>query len=320
MKKLTLVLDGAAPGEMRGLPGFGEPTMLVQRTPPGFAPDSLCCIGTLLGLPAEKIPAGRAWLEALACGVPVGPDDLVFRCSAVRIENGVLTDCRQPVAERAAGFEHLYVLEEGGGCKALLVVPGARPALESLHTFAPHQNLGQPIARLAPSAPAGLRTLFGRLLERGLYAWGEAAETPLPAYFSLHGARGAAVAATGIVRGLAAAMDMACPALPGCTGDVDTDLDAKGRAAAELLCTHDFVLVHVNGTDEASHRRDPSGKNVFLRRICRQLLPVLAAQPACFTVTADHVTDAATGCHTLQPVAEYRWNTARSAALRRALE
>ena len=40
------------------------------------------------------------------------------------------------------------------------------------------------------------------------------------------------------------------------TGDVDTDLAEKAGMAARLSEAYDFVLLHLNGADEASHRRN----------------------------------------------------------------
>ncbi|MFW6286625.1 MAG: phosphoglycerate mutase, partial [Candidatus Sumerlaeota bacterium] len=44
--------------------------------------------------------------------------------------------------------------------------------------------------------------------------------------------------------------------VPGATGYIDTDYEAKARAGVETLESHDFVYVHVEGIDEVSHAGD----------------------------------------------------------------
>ncbi|MGH7200747.1 MAG: cofactor-independent phosphoglycerate mutase, partial [Planctomycetaceae bacterium] len=51
------------------------------------------------------------------------------------------------------------------------------------------------------------------------------------------------------------------------TGYLDTDYAAKGRAAIEALADADFVVVHVEATDEASHEGDAQAKVAALERI-----------------------------------------------------
>ena len=55
--------------------------------------------------------------------------------------------------------------------------------------------------------------------------------------------------------------------VPGATGYTDTDYAAKGRYAIETLKTVDFVVVHVEASDEASHEGDTVKKVEVLERI-----------------------------------------------------
>ena len=56
--------------------------------------------------------------------------------------------------------------------------------------------------------------------------------------------------------------------MPGATGYLDTDYAAKGRYADRRARTrYDFVVVHVEATDEASHEGDADEKVKALEQI-----------------------------------------------------
>jgi 2,3-bisphosphoglycerate-independent phosphoglycerate mutase len=87
---------------------------------------------------------------------------------------------------------------------------------------------------------------------------------------------------------------------PGATGDVDTDLGAKARAA--LSARSQRVVVHVGGPDEAAHRRDPRAVVAALERMDAELLAPLADAVDRLAVCPDHRTDPSTGVHSAAPV------------------
>jgi 2,3-bisphosphoglycerate-independent phosphoglycerate mutase len=101
-------------------------------------------------------------------------------------------------------------------------------------------------------------------------------------------------------------MGMACPALPTATGDIDTDLAAKVTATLEELATHDFVMLHVGGPDEATHRGNVREKADFVAKLDRELIaPILAgcADGTRIMLTCDHMAFCRTGGHSADPVA-----------------
>ena len=65
------------------------------------------------------------------------------------------------------------------------------------------------------------------------------------------------VAARGAAAGCARLLGAALVVPPGATGDVDSDLHAKARAAVDAIERGARrVVVHVGAPDEAAHRRD----------------------------------------------------------------
>lgn len=83
----------------------------------------------------------------------------------------------------------------------------------------------------------------------------------------------------------------------GATGDVDTDLDAKTEAALRAAERYPFVLLHINGADEAAHRHDSAEKETFLRRVDDRVLSRLLASEHEIVVASDHGADPESGAH-----------------------
>ena len=116
--------------------------------------------------------------------------------------------------------------------------------------------------------------------------------------------RVACVAGDRTVLGIAAALGCDTVASPAMTANLDTDLDAKFRAAADALADHDLVVLHVKGADIASHDRRPDLKVEFLERLDRHLGELLGAHPGPLrvAVAADHATLSEAGHHAADPV------------------
>jgi 2,3-bisphosphoglycerate-independent phosphoglycerate mutase len=85
------------------------------------------------------------------------------------------------------------------------------------------------------------------------------------------------------------------------TASVSTNLDAKVNAALRALESHDFVFVHIKGTDVASHDLDPKVKMLLIEEIDAAIAPLLG-RDLVIGVTGDHSTDSNSGRHTGDPV------------------
>ncbi|MEG1849515.1 MAG: hypothetical protein RR197_03070 [Oscillospiraceae bacterium] len=281
----------------------------LRATPAGVEPESVACILSLLGVAPNALPLhARAWLEALSHGLAVEANDLVLRCSLSSFDS----DDRLIASDGGAipadfvppplpGLEFFSL----GSYKGLLLLRGRARDLAALRTFAPHQHDGAAFEALLVRGGETAELLSAFMVQshrtlghRALIAWGESMPCALPA-FPLAGA--AAVCAAHVVRGLCLARGMTVVTPPGATADTDTDLSAKLHAALLLAQTAPFVLLHLNGADEAAHRRDPRGKAEFLSKIDRELLAPLAQTDLPLLICADHATSSLTGAHTPEP-------------------
>jgi 2,3-bisphosphoglycerate-independent phosphoglycerate mutase len=117
------------------------------------------------------------------------------------------------------------------------------------------------------------------------------------------------------------------------TGDLESNLAAKFRAASEAMKRSDLVVVHFRGADVAAREGQPDLKVVFLEKLDREIGKFLDAnkEPLRIVVASDHATLSESGENVADPlpvliwgegieaddVTEFSENAATSGALQR---
>lgn len=313
----TPVLDALARGGRVGA---------VRTAPDGAHAGSDVALLTLLGYDPLKHPLRRGVLEALGAGVPAGPLDLVLRGNLVTLHDekiadltagrisseeaeALLRDLAAAVADEGVRFVPLHRY------RFLLVLDGGRTL--RVATAPPHAAFGKAVREVYPKGADAAR--LERILDRSrkvlaeheinrvridlgenpanfVWLWGEGADEDVPPFAARYGCRGVCVAGAALARGVARKVGFDVADVPGATGDLDSDLGAKGREAVERLQTHDLVFVHVQGANEASHLREPLRKVEVIQHADRDVLrPLVEAMEASgeawrLLVASDHVT------------------------------
>ncbi len=191
-------------------------------------------------------------------------------------------------AGAAADGEAARVAADGGAARATAVRDPAGAAAAELREL-----LVAAREVLAPLRPG-----------TEIWLWGEGTTPRLPAFRELHGLSGAVVGAVDLVRGIGRCAGFTVLDVPGATGALDTDYGAKARVALEALEDHDFVWVHVEAPDEASHQGDLAEKIRAIERVDHEVLaPLLAAaDPPAVMVLPDHHTPLRLRTHAAGPV------------------
>ncbi len=115
------------------------------------------------------------------------------------------------------------------------------------------------------------------------------------------GVKGACVAAAALVRGVCRMAGMTIIDVPGATGSVNTDLNAKREAVLQALKTNDLVVLHVKGFDEVSHDGNISAKVQFIERVDVMLGSLIDAADF-IALAIDHTTPVSVREHTGDPV------------------
>lgn len=262
-------------------------------------------VGTmsLFGYSPLEFHTGRAPIEAAAQGITLGPDDWAVRCNLVTVADGMMrsftagqipSDAGRALMEAMqrtyCGDEH-WKFHAGVSYRNLLLYrtrDGKAPFSADTYTVPPHDITDQPVAEYLPmgsgacdlraimersqkvfaDAPANKQRLArGELAATQVWLWGQGKAPALVPFLERYGVRGAVITAVDLLRGMGRLVGFDVIEVPGATGYTDTDYAAKGRYAIDALKNYDFVVVHVEATDEASHEGDAHEKIKALERI-----------------------------------------------------
>ncbi len=311
---------------------------LVQTVPKGYKPGSDVAIMSVLGYSPEKYYTGRAPLEAAAIDLRTDPDQMIFRCNLVTITDGTMADFSAghiSSAEARTLIDHLnqHLADDktrfyaGVSYRHLMVTSPARQ-FAKLVTTAPHDITGLPVNSHLPGRSGSkllrnLMTRSGQLLAdhevnqvrrdlgenpaNSIWLWGQGQEPTFPAFKDRFDLNGAVITAVDLVRGLARLIGWQIINVPGATGYIDTDYQAKGAAACKALDQYDLVCVHIEAPDEAGHNGDYEAKLQAIEQIDRHIIgPVLEKLQTLdqwrIMILPDHPTPVEVRTHTSQPV------------------
>lgn len=264
-------------------------------------------VGTmsLFGYDTLKFHTGRAPIEAAAQGIELQPGDWAVRCNLVTIEDGRMKSFTAGQYPNDAAAELVGLLKDeqdasghwqyhaGVSYRNLLIYRHQgtdAPFSDQTVTTPPHDITDQLIEEFLPQGPgadalrslmAQSETLFssaaanaarvsaGELPATQTWLWGQGSRPDLQPFLDRYGARGAVITAVDLLRGMGRLIGWDVIEVEGATGYLDTDYAAKGRAAIANLQRDDldFLVVHVEATDEASHEGDTDAKLEAVQRI-----------------------------------------------------
>ena len=269
-------------------------------------------VGTmsLFGYDPLEYHTGRAPLEAAAQGIALGELDWCIRCNLVTVTDGRMTSFTaeqipnslgqtlvEALQRDQCGSEH-WKFYAGVSYRNLLVYRArgtAAPFSVATQTTPPHDITDQLIEPHLPHGPGAdllrelmerSKPLFAASLENQQRAatgchtatqcwmWGQGQRPALKPFLERFGKRGAVITAVDLLRGLGRLLGWSVIEVPGATGYFDTDYAAKGRAAIQALKDDvtDFIVVHVEATDEASHEGRADEKVKALENIDRHIV------------------------------------------------
>jgi len=311
--------------------------------PEGLAPGSDIGNLSLFGYNPRDTFTGRAPLEAASRGIVLGPDQVAFRCNLVTLQDGAMRDFTAghiSTKEAAALIEALNAnladafaasFYAGVSYRHLTIFTSrdaANHSFEHLTCTPPHDITGQPYAPHLPQGPGAevIRNLMcrsesilaghpintariaaGRLPATSIWLWGQGRPPSIEPYQARFGARGTVISAVDLVNGIASYAGLDVVHVPGATGYLDTNYAGKVQAALAALERTDFVYLHVEAPDEASHEGRADLKvqaiEAFDARVVAPCLAhIRARSDARLLVTPDHVTAISTRTHASGPV------------------
>ena len=311
----------------------------VQTIPAGMMPGSDVANMSLLGYDPALYHTGRGSLEAASMGVRLEPDDVAFRCNLVFL--GRDADGKTIMGDHSAGqisTEEAHEIVAGLQCATsgtpLKLYPGVsfrqllvwKDGREDVVTVQPHDILGQHIADydVLSTGPV-LRTFVDRaaqLLEvhpvnrarqeagknpaNAVWLWGQGKAPSMPG-LDRFGLRGAMISAVDLLKGIGVYAGLDPVNVEGATGYIDTNYEGKVAAALSALETGNFVFVHLEGPDEASHTGSLENKILAIENFDRLVVGPVVDGVKKFSkvrllVATDHFTPISLRTHTTDPV------------------
>lgn len=292
---------------------------------PGITPGSGPAHLGLFGYDPLTHPVGRGVLEALGAGIPLEKGDVAARANFCTLDaQGIVTDrragriptetCARLVAKLKNAVPRIedvdLLLQAGKGHRFVVVLRG--PGLGGEVSDADPHKEGKPIpaaralgagegdaksARIVDTFIArAAEVLAGESPANAAMMRGLSARPHFPGYAERFRLRAAAVAAYPMYRGVAelAGMNRFIPA--------DESAAAAFAEAARIWEAHDYVFVHIKGTDMAGEDGDFAAKVAVIEEVDAALPALLALQPDVLCVTGDHSTPVAMKAHSWHPV------------------
>jgi 2,3-bisphosphoglycerate-independent phosphoglycerate mutase len=315
----------------------------LRTLPQGLDTGTDVAILSILGYDPRKYYTGRGPLEAANMGVSLGEDDIAFRCNLVTAKDGVLIDhsaghIKSKEAEKlisrlkeAFAKKDEVELYTGVSFRHLLLLRGCRYS-DRVKCIPPHDIIGKPFKKylvkplyrnatetaellndmihrseeILSKHPVNLRRIkAGENPGNLMWPWGHGRKPQLSNFKEKYGVSGAVISAVDLVNGIGVNVGMDVVKVPGATGYHDTNYEGKADYALKSLDSHDFVLVHVEAPDEASHIGDLKLKIRAIEDLDRRLVGrILEGLRGDYTITVltDHLTPTAKRTHRRGPV------------------
>ncbi|WP_292731928.1 2,3-bisphosphoglycerate-independent phosphoglycerate mutase [Methanoculleus sp.] len=314
---------------------------IMDTIAPGIRPGSDTSHLALLGYPPQEYYTGRGPLEAEGTGISMTAGMIGFRCNFATVDaDGLVTDRRagrisrtQPLSEAIRDGVDLsplglgFRLESGAGHRAALALTGEGLG-DKVSSNDPKKEGVRPLTiRSCTDDAADVKTAVAcnefirqsskilfehplnlRRMEEGvppanfLLIRGAGKMGAFPPFSERYELSGSVISAATLISGIGKVVGLEHIPVPGTTGSVDSDLNAKVKAAIGELGRKDFVLMNIKGADEAGHDGKGIQKRDFIEVIDAALEPLLALSDTLLIVCADHSTPCSIKDHSADPV------------------
>jgi 2,3-bisphosphoglycerate-independent phosphoglycerate mutase len=312
---------------------------IVQTIPEGMKPGSDVANMSLLGYNPAAYHTGRAPLEAASIGVHLEPGDVAFRCNLVFLDkdgDGKVLMGDYAAGQISTGEAHEIVsslqgavsgtplkLYPGVSFRQLLVWEGGR---ENVVTVPPHDILGHSIAQYGVLAGEPVLLAFidkaakllsdhpvnrrrekdGKMPANAVWLWGQGKAPSMPK-LDRFGLRGAMISAVDLLKGIGVYAGLDSVEVEGATGYIDTNYDGKVTAALSALERGNFVFLHLEAPDEASHTGILEKKIMAIENFDDRIVGPMVEGVKKFAkvrllVATDHYTPVSMRTHSTDPV------------------
>jgi len=329
---------------------------LVRTIPEGFTPGSEIANLSIFGYDPVRYYTGRGPLEAASLKVKLAADDIAFRCNLVTLKfqgskilmedfsaghitneeaRKVILDIDKQIGTNeirfyaGVSYRHLMVLKNGAAKFS---------DLEKLRVPAPHDLIGKEISSCLPQMAGPVLSLMEesqRVLKNhpvnqareasglppanSIWLWGQGRSPQMVPLKERFGIDGYVISAVHLIKGIGILAGLEVMEVPGITGYVDTNYDGKAQYTLKGLREKDFVYVHVEAPDEASHMGNLRLKVEAIETLDQKVVGTILGGIKEFKrykvmVIPDHLTPLSVRTHTADPVPFVIYSNEGSAA------
>jgi 2,3-bisphosphoglycerate-independent phosphoglycerate mutase len=338
-------LGGKTPLEVAATPNMDRLSQrgrigLAATVPAGFHPGSDVANLSVFGYDPKRCYTGRSPLEAASMGVELGPDDVAFRLNFVWLEAhyGKLymgdfsaghistEESAQLIASLQEdlgggefnfypGVSYRHLLVWTGGKDSVSFTPPHDISTLSIEDHLPTGDGADVLQELTNSAqmllnnhPVNQRRISGgKVPANSIWLWGHGRKPAMETYSEMFGLSGSVISAVDLIKGIGVNAGLEVIEVPGATGYIDTNYRGKAEYAIASLTERDFVYVHVEAPDEASHagllKEKIRSIEDFDAQVVGTILEHLDEIGDCrILITPDHPTPVEKRTHTSDPV------------------
>jgi len=313
---------------------------LAHTVPDGLPPGSDVANLSVFGYDPRNCYTGRSPLEAISMGVALGPDDVAFRMNLVTLNphgsSIYMKDFSAGHISTPEAHQLVTTLQKelgsaeiefhaGVGYRHLMVWRGGKDGMKGTP---PHDITGKSVLEYLPkgdgadflnnimnhaqmvlhSHPVNVRRKeAGHLQANSIWLWGHGKTPKIAPFREKYGLSGAVISAVDLIKGIGICAGLDVINVNGATGYIDTNYLGKAQAALKALEDHDFVYVHVEAPDEASHAGNMQHKLQAIEDFDRQVVGTILEGVKKFgeyaiLCTPDHPTPVRLMTHTSAPV------------------
>ena len=318
-------------------------TGLVETIPAGMDPGSDVANLSLLGYDPSVYHTGRAPFEAASMGVSLSPSEVAFRLNLVTLDHRSDHEILM-VSHSSGDITTKEAVQIINSLREQLVLPGIHiyPGVAYRHllvwedgpeeaaTIPPHdvldQNMNKYLGEENDPVVAFIRRSWeylqnhpvnverkstGRLPGNSAWLWGQGKALRMPSFKDRFGLAGGVISAVDLLKGIGAYAGLERIEVEGATGYLDTNYSGKAEEAIRALDHLDFMFVHVEAPDEASHsgniREKIQAIEAFDQKVVGAVLKGLETfDDYRIMVASDHFTPISMKTHAMDP-APFTW-------------
>lgn len=293
----------------------------------------------IIGYNPKEYYTGRAPLEAAGKGINLKENEIAFRCNLVTVEEDTLIDYSAghisteeakvliEFLKEKMGNENMHFYA-GVSYRHLLIIKQLSTDYRQLRCVPPHEIAGQQISKNFPQGEGTeeisqlmeeskkllknhkinqKRTKKGLNSANMIWLWGQGSAPKIPSFAGKYHFKGAVITAVDLIKGIGQCIGLKVIDVPGATGYLDTDYQAKADYGLEALRENDFLYLHVEAPDEAGHNGIVKDKIKAIEDFDEKVVGVIIKGIKKYgeykiLVLPDHSTPVKVKTHTAEPV------------------